>query len=685
MSEINNQNNLTSPDFTQIKEKPRHTKIRARGILILKIVLILVILAVVGLGILGLVFYNNVMQAYQLAMSGKADLQQAAHLVINRDFKGSADLIASANTKLTETKSILDKIVIIRHIPYLGLQLKAVDEVLIAGINLTSDGQKVVLLIEDITAPLKNESVTYGSITADQKKEILAKIVASESLLKQVQTDIDAANQAINDIPANQLIKPLRDGIEPLRTNLPKIKELIDNALPLLNIIPKIAGFEEQNAYLFLLQNNSELRPTGGFIGTYGILKLQDGEIKSFDTDNVYNLDRSTQAVLKEPTPWPIAKYLEQKNWSLRDINWAPDFPTTAAKAIYMYDKENQIILDLKKSGKPIIGEKGVEILDVIPYEKNLNGVIAMNSGILGGLLKLTGPIVAGNMVFSEDNYQDQLELMVGKLYTDLDIPISERKGIIKQLADQILVKLMNVPTSQLPDVLETGFSALRQKQIIIYSKDADIQKLVLERNWGGQVKKNDGDYVLVVDSNMAALKTDQYVKRTIKHALFWRNNDLIGRTEITYQNNADFTWKSTRLRTYTRVYVPQGSELVTSSGAMENDKTKNPQLQPGQVESSSEFGKTYFGAFISIEPHETGTLMFEYKLPASIKNQLNLGSYNLLVQKQAGVLPDLTLDLNFGKKIKSVTPDGAENGWFDNGYNYGGVLDRDLEFKVNF
>ncbi len=84
------------------------------------------------------------------------------------------------------------------------------------------------------------------------------------------------------------------------------------------------------------------------------------------------------------------------------------------------------------------------------------------------------------------------------------------------------------------------------------------------------------------------------------------QGDDLIGKTEITYQNNADFTWKSTRLRTYTRVYVPLGSELISSAGAMENDKIKDPQLQAGQVEAATEFGKTFFGAFISIEPHET-------------------------------------------------------------------------------
>jgi hypothetical protein len=685
MSELNNLNNLTSPDFSKITEKPRNPRYKAWSVLVLKIILVILVAAMIGGIVMGFIYYRSITNAYDLSFSAKADLEQAVHQVINRDFKSSAESILSANDKLNQAKVLLDKVVIVRYVPYLGTQLKAVDQVLIAGIRLTDSGQKVVLLIDEITEPLKNESITYATITSEQKRQILEKIVASESLLYQVQADIDAADAAIASIPANKLVKPLRDNIEPIRIYLPKVKVLIDNALPMLHIIPKIAGFEQPKAYLFLLQNNSELRPTGGFIGTYGILKLQDGDIKEFDTDNVYNLDRSTQHVIKEPSPWPIEKYLEQKDWALRDINWAPDFPTTVLKALEMYDKENQVIIDIKNSGKKIIGEKGVEITDVIPYQKNLDGVIAMDSGILGSLLKMTGPIVAGNMVFSEDNYQDQLELMVGKLYQELNIPISERKGIIKQLADQIKVKLMDVPLSQMPEVVDVALGALTQKQVMIYSKDAEIQKLILERGWGGEIKETDGDYVFAVDSNLAALKTDQYVKRAIKHSIFWRNGDLIGRTEITYKNNAEFTWKSTRLRSYTRVYVPLGSELISSSGAMENDKVKDPQLQPGQVEAGEESGKTYFGAFISIEPKETGVLAFEYKLPSRIKDQLNLGSYDLMVQKQPGVLPDLTLDLKFGKNIKSADPGEPENEWFNSSYNYSTVLDGDLEFEVKF
>ncbi|MDD5341478.1 MAG: DUF4012 domain-containing protein [Patescibacteria group bacterium] len=674
------------PDFSKIVERPRRTSFKKIAFLILKILLALIIAAVIFGAVLTVLYYNDLKQAYTLIFDARDKLQQAIHSATNRDFAGAATLMGQANTDFTAAKSDLDKAAIFYYIPYVGTQARAVSNVLLAGVKLTDSGQKVLLLVDDIVAPLKNESITFSTITPAQKKEILNKIVQSEAMLLGVQKEIDEATDAIVSIPDKGVVKPLADGIAPLKDALPKVRDLIDQSLPMLKAIPQIAGFNKQMTYLILLQNNYELRPTGGFIGTYGILKLQDGEIKELETDNIYNLDKSSQPILKEPSPLPIAKYLEQKYWSLRDINWAPDFPTTAQKALYMYDKENQILLDLKAQGKPILSEGNtvLSLSDLIPYEKNVDGVLAVTPEIIADLLKLTGPITVQGVTFDSQNLVDQLESVVGQEFRQQGIPASQRKEIIMLLANQLEVKAMALPTQKYADVLDIVTKSLLKKSVQIYFIDPSIEQLVLGRNWGGQVKSFDGDYFMVVDSNLASLKTDQYMARIINYSLSWKNNDLIAKISIVYKNNADFTWKSTRLRSYTRVYVPAGSQLVSSSGAMENDKIKDPAHTPGQVESSNEFGKAYFGAFISIEPHEVGTLTFEYKLPDNIKNQVNAGNYNLLIQKQAGVTPNLTLDLNFGKNIKSATPANQAGGLFASSYKESQALTQDSTFNIN-
>jgi cellobiose-specific phosphotransferase system component IIA len=678
-----NLNNLTSPDYTKIQEKPKNTKWKFFAFLLLKIAAVILLLAIILAAILGLIYYNNFKQAATLSFAAKDNLDLAVHKMVNREFDQAAELIGQANSQFQQAKELLDKVIIVRYIPYVGLQVKSVDKLLISGIDLTASGQKVVLLINDIIQPLNNESITYVSITPAQKKEILNKIVASEDLLVEVQKQIDAAGEAIDSIQEKKLIKPLRDGIIPLKTNIPIIKDLIDHSLPMLQVIPQIVGFAKPQSYLFLLQNNNELRPTGGFIGTYGILKLQDGEIQEFETDNIYNLDKSSQAILKEPAPAPIAKYLEQTNWSLRDSNWSPDFPTSAQKALYFYEAENKILADLKKAGQEIKGDSGVVVEDTIPYQP-VNGVIAMTPEIIVELLKITGPITVDGVGFSADNFQEELEFQVGKKYEELGIARSERKNIIKKLADQIKIKLMSLPLHRAVDLLQLAYRSLDQKQILIYSLDADLQQLILERGWGGAIKSTDSDYLMVVDSNLGSLKTDQFMERYVSYSLNQKGNDLVAKVIITYKNNGHFDWKTTRLRSYTRVYVPLGSELISSSGAMANDKERDKQRTPGQVEVAEELGKTYFSAFISIEPQESGVLSFEYKLPVRIKDQIDKGNYGLLIQKQPGVIHNLTLALNFVKNIKSASPAEAESEWFNNTYNLVFSLTEDKQIIIN-
>ncbi len=38
-------------------------------------------------------------------------------------------------------------------------------------------------------------------------------------------------------------------------------------------LIPELTGFNGERTYLLLFQNNLELRPSGGYIGSFGIFK----------------------------------------------------------------------------------------------------------------------------------------------------------------------------------------------------------------------------------------------------------------------------------------------------------------------------------------------------------------------------------------------------------------------------
>jgi len=153
----------------------------------------------------------------------------------------------------------------------------------------------------------------------------------------------------------------------------------------------------------------------------------------------------------------------------------------------------------------------------------------------------------------------------------------------------------------------------------------------------------------------MVSLKTDVVMDKNIQYSLREDDNgNLYGRVELFYRNNGTFTWYTTRYRDYVRIYVPQGSTLIRSDGAM----VKELSSAPGLVTVGNELNKTYFGAFIVVEPGNNKNFSIDYKLPDSIAKNIKNDKYNLTVQKQSGVNnTKLNVDLKFIKPIQQAKP----------------------------
>src|SRR3972149_8248526 len=104
---------------------------------------------------------------------------------------------------------------------------------------------------------------------------------------------------------------------------------LVSRSKPLLEAAPYLLGIESPRQYLILFQNDKELRPTGGFMTAYAIMKVDKATFEPVGSDDIYNLDAKYRPVA--PAPDPIVNYIKgpyilSKNLRLRDMNWSPDF-----------------------------------------------------------------------------------------------------------------------------------------------------------------------------------------------------------------------------------------------------------------------------------------------------------------------------------------------------------------------
>lgn len=650
-------------------------KAEKRRTFLLARVLLYAVTAVVAVSVIfSAIYFWTVRDVYNLADSGKKNLELAVGRAQALDFKNAGTYLAEAKNNFEEAQVRFRELGFLKFVPWAGNQYSAIASLITTGIETSSALQDVVGVVGEIVdvageaettlggVPSIGKETSFASLTPEKKREILEKLYYSAPKLESAKVKIGQALASLDGVKEGTVIGQIFQVVAKIKDTLRQLEVAIDKAIPAAQILPQLAGYPAEKTYLFLLQNSDEMRPTGGFIGTYGIVKAKDGEVKTFETENIYVLDAPATSFLRIEPPAPIKKYLKVNTWFMRDSNWSPDFPTAAKEAEFLYH-----------------AERGPE--------KNIDAVIAVTPTFIENILKKIGNIEMGGTTFTPENLMDVLQYKVEKEYYEKGIPEAQRKDIVGQLGDKIFERLANLPSSEWPGLIDVIEQALTEKHLLLWSKSADLQSVVVREGWDGSVRQTDGDYLMVVDANLAALKTDSAMERKINYSLSsGADGKLHAKVEITYKNNGSFTWKTTRYRDYARVYVPSGSVLSGGSGMMENDKILDPARRTGKIDTGQEIGKTYFGAFISIEPGEERTLSFEYILPDKIKNQIGAGAYSLLVQKQSGTIGyPLTLNLDFGKKIKQAAPAEAQKEWGDAVYKLQTDLKVDREINIGF
>ncbi len=311
-----------------------------------------------------------------------------------------------------------------------------------------------------------------------------------------------------------------------------------------------------------------------------------------------------------------------------------------------------------------------------------VDGLIGFTPDFASDLLGLVGPQKIGEHVFSQENLYELLQYEVEQGFAERGIPFEQRKEILGKLIEQVARVLVALPLQdwdELGGLIERNF---REKQLMVYDR-GPLQVFLEEQGWAGRIEPGLGDFFLVVDANLGSLKSDPVVKRSIDYRLEPRENGWEATVKIQYRHEGRFDWKTTRYRTYTRLYVPRGSRLIRVTGHLRDDKLKNPAQEIGQVEVSEEF----FGAFLAVEPGQERDLSFTYQLPDWIGQMISEQKiYSLKVSKQLGsAAHNLTLDLDFGKRVRSAAPAEESAEFNDHRYRLQTNLTEDRNFLINF
>ncbi len=404
------------------------------------------------------------------------------------------------------------------------------------------------------------------------------------------------------------------------------LQEFTDTA----KLLSYLGGVTYPRHYLVLFQNNTELRPTGGFIGSFAVIRVYNGNVEILWVEDSYNLDRFAKGKFYKQPPKPIEQYLAVDSWYFRDANWDPDFSVSAQTALDLYNEER------------VFFPKTVPDIE-------FDGVIALTPTVIERLLKIFGPIHVQDQVFTSENFTNDLEYRVEYEYVEYGEGQYERKNILSDLAREMLRQLKLYSFAQNTQLLRAVADSLADKQLLIYSTDSQMQQLLSYKNWAGEMfAVNDTtDYFMLVDANLGSLKTDASLKRALGYSLRedFQTGDLIAKLEVQYDHQGEYDWKTTEYQSSTRIFLPYGVKLLEAE--FTNSEGANS-LTASEFDLSHGHDRTVFGTFITLKPQSSATLTLTYQLPQGYREALQKGLYSLFVQKQAGTIAhDLRVDIN--------------------------------------
>ncbi len=560
--------------------------------------------------------FGDLKAAAASALAGKTALEATANAAYGRNWEVAYAQNTHAQENINQALESLEKVksrAVFSRIPTLRSQVLDL-EYLLKTADIVSrslaGGLPLAEKFDNLYSGKENHR--FASLSTAEKAEFFKLIYESEPEINGLRANLELAKLNLGKINKIGVLYPIYNQISDLRSDLDQASKLLSQTAPIASLLPALAGYPSESEFLIIMHNNDELRPSGGFIGVFGLLKSRDGDIISLETSDSYHLDMPAVGKWKLEPPMPIKKYMKVENWYLRDANWSPDWPTSARQIQEIFKGETKAV--------------GLTAPD-------FTGVIGITPDFVSDLLALVGPIEVRGETYTPDNLQPLLQYNVEVAYMEQDIASWDRKEVINELLAELKLRLFALDTASMPELLDIFSANMATKDVQIYFNNSSWQSLVYTLGADGAVKPATSDYLLVVDANLAAFKSDAVVKKKIAYEVNETGGDLQAGLRLDYKHEGGFDWRTTRYRSYTRVFVPRDSELI-SIKALEKAN-----LEEASITSYDDVAldKTVFGFFFSVEPGTTGALQLEYRLPNQVFDTWQQNTYSLLAQKQAG------------------------------------------------
>jgi hypothetical protein len=344
-----------------------------------------------------------------------------------------------------------------------------------------------------------------------------------------------------------------------------------------------VAGFFGDKTYLLILQDNAEIRSTGGLMDVMGLVTMHNGHIASLHY--YYYTSQELQALVELDGPPSFTNFFGVNSAALHDSNVQYDFASFAPK--------------MQSDFYNVTGHK-------------VDGVIAVDFTAVEAIMNITGPVTVSGEVITSRNVADRLHFDSATLG-------NATTGLLSTLTFDLARLILDSSVPQKLALYTTLQTLENEGHVLIYPNQG-----FWFRSAGESVPPA-ADSISVVDTTLGTGKADFGVTRTIDyHVQLFSDGSAISTLTLTYTNGCwwDYDVFSTAL-------VPPGAELIAVQNA--THAFKGPEVTNGD-------GFTALSSRMLVSANTTGSVTYTYIQPNVVSASGIAHHYDLYIQKQAGI-----------------------------------------------
>lgn len=429
--------------------------------------------------------------------------------------------------------------------------------------------------------------------------------------LDKIHTDISFLQSDVNEL-SGFVGKYLRNKLIKRSIDIGEYKNKIYEAKNLFSRISILLGAEKPQKYLILFQNNMELRPTGGFIGSFGLVTFDKGRMSEIVVNDVYMADGQLKGHVDPPEP--IRKHLGEGGWYLRDSNWDPNFPISAVKAEWFLEKE--------------IGE-------------TVDGVITVDLNFVKRLLAIIGPVNLPDFNLTVDS--NNLYTLIQSEVESEFFPGSIKKAtILTSLTKRLIEEVETLDGRKYLSFFSELYESLERRYIQVYLHDANAQEAIQSLGYSGGIDLNTDcglrcfrDSYSIIDANLGVNKSNFFIKRSHELNLSVSKEFLGHELLVNYENSANPAIGNMGVyKNYARILLPVGAKI---GGVRLYDATGGySDLEYDLIDTD---GRREVGFLVEVLPGTQKKLQIVWNIETK-KLELG-GQYDLVIRKQAGTEAD--------------------------------------------